>query len=85
MFRKLSIDDIINSKDIYSLASKRIEIILKSNIMDAIDKERKNIRAFKEYAMVKDEDITKNDEYIKELKNSYRNGCFRDKLRQIFD
>ncbi|ELQ74980.1 hypothetical protein THOM_2078 [Trachipleistophora hominis] len=81
---KLSIDEIINTKNIKSLLSRRIEEIQSYNIKNDIENMKSEIRDCKPFSAPDDESINENSEFLNELKDNYRFSYFENDIKNYF-
>lgn len=82
--KKLSVDEIINAKDLKALLRERIEIIQKNNIKRDIENIKPDIRDFRPLSVSDDEDVNENSEFLNELRENYRFSYFEGDARNYF-
>lgn len=82
--KKLSVDEIVNAKDLKALLRERIEIIQNNNIKRDIENIKPDIRDFRPLSVSDDEDVNENSEFLNELRDNYRFSYFEGDARNYF-
>lgn len=82
--QELSIDEIIDAKDLKALLKERIHILHKSSIKDEMKKFKIKIRDFNPLTLIDNENLVNNEEIIKEMKDNYRMSYFKEESKKYF-